>query len=75
MFKFLSKFLIFFLLLLITTSLFLSYFGLETEKFNNLIKEKANAINQYVKIDFEKTKIYLNTSEFNLLIKLTNPKI
>ena len=73
--RFLLKF---FLLLLITTVslvFFLSYFGLETDKFDNLIKNKANKVNQYVKLEFQKTKIHFNPTEFNLAVKLQNPKI
>ena len=71
-------FLRFFLLVLtvvvIAITLF-SYFGLETDKFDSLIKNKSNEINQYVKLDFKKTKIHLNPTELNLVVKLQNPKI
>jgi hypothetical protein len=68
----------FFILLLVTISFFviyLSYFGIETAKFDTLIKEKANKINPNVKLEFNKTKIYLNPSELNLVVKLKEPKV
>ena len=54
---------------------YLSYFGIETNKFNTLIQEKANEINQNVKLDFEKSKIYLNLKELNLVVKLKKSKV
>ena len=54
-------FLKFFFLLLITITLlliYLSYFGIKTDKFDNLIKNKANEVNQYIKLEFQKTKSY-----------------
>jgi len=71
---FLRFFLIIFITIVISIT-YLSYFGLETNRFDNLIKNKANNINRYVKLEFNKTKIYLNITELNLLVKLQNPKI
>ena len=71
---FLRFFLIIFITIVISIT-YLSYFGLETNRFDNLIKNKANNINRYVKLEFNKTKIHLNITELNLLVKLQNPKI
>ena len=73
--KFFSRF--FFLLLFIVVSLiiYLSYFGINTDKFDNLIKNKVNEVNQHVKLEFQKTKIHLNLKELNLFVKLQKPKI
>ena len=71
-------FLRFFLIVLIVIAsavTFLTYFGLETDKFDNLIKNKTNEINRNVKLEFKKTKIYLNPTELNLAVKLQEPKI
>ena len=71
-------FLNFLFLLLITITLliiYLSYFGIKTDKFDHLIKNKANEVNQYIKLEFKKTKIHLNPTELNLIVKLQNPKI
>ena len=74
-----SKFLFrFFLLILLTATIiiiFLSYIGLKTDKFNDLIKNKANEAHQQVKLDFQETKIHLNLRELNFAVKLQNPKI
>ena len=56
--KFLLKFFIF-LLLTIFIIIYLSYFGLETDKFNDLIKNKANEVNRTCKIRFQKQKYIL----------------
>ena len=68
---------IFLLLLIIIASsiIYLSYFGVKTNEFDDLIKNKANEVNQHVKLEFLKTKIHLNPTELNLVVKLQNPKI
>ena len=71
---FLSFFLIIFIIIF-SAGIYLSFFGVETNKFDNLIKNKANEINQNVKLEFQTTKIHLNLSELNLVVKLQNPKI
>ena len=73
--KFLLRFFLLILITIIIAIIFLTYFGLETNKLDNLIKNKANEVNQYVKLDFKKTKIHLNPIELNLAVKLQNPKI
>ena len=55
--------------------IYISYFGIETDKFDSLIKEKANEAHKYVKLDFKKTKIHLSPSKLNLAVKLQNPKV
>ena len=74
-----GKFLLrFFILVLVIVSIFifyLSYFGIETNKFDALIKEKANQVNQNIKLEFNKTNIHLNPSELNLVVKLNKPKV
>ena len=73
--KFFLKSLILLLFIIFIFMNYLSYFGIETNKFNTLIQEKANEINQNVKLDFEKSKIYLNLKELNLVVKLKKSKV
>ena len=73
--KFLLKFLLFFFAVIITAVMFLSYFGLETDKFDSFIKNKANQVNKNVKLEFNKTKIYIDISNLKLLLKLQNPAL
>ena len=75
MVKFFLRFFVIVLIVAISTIIFLSYFGFKTDKFDSLIKSKANEVNQYVKLGFQKTRIHLNPTELNLVVKLQNPKI
>ena len=73
--NFFLRFFLIVLLVIASAVVFLTYFGLETDRFDNLIKNKTNEINQNVKLEFQKTKIHLNLKELNLVVKLQNPKI
>ena len=73
--KFFLRFFLIILIAIISAVIFLTYLGLETNRFDNLIKNKTNEINQNVKLGFQKTKIHLNPIEFNLVIRLQKPKI
>ena len=73
--KFLLRFFILLLVAIFSFVIYLSYFGVETNKFDVLIKNKANQVNENVKLEFNKTKIYLNPRELNLAVKLKEPKI
>ena len=73
--KFFSRLFFFILATAIILTIFLSFFGIETDKFDGLIKNKSNEVNRYVKLEFQKTKIYLNPTELNLTVKLQNPRI
>ena len=63
------------LIIFFSFTLYLSFVGLETNKFDALIKEKANEINENVKLEFNETKIHLNPSELNLAVKLKEPRV
>jgi len=73
--KFFFKFFTVFLATTALAIIFLSYFGIETDKFDQLIKSKTNAVNKLVKLDFKNTKIHINLIELNLIVKLQKPKI
>jgi hypothetical protein len=73
--KFFLKFFVIIFILAISIIIFLSYVGLETNKFNDLIKSKVNEVHQHVKLEFKKTKIHLNPKELNLVVKLQKPKV
>ena len=40
-----------------------------------MIKDKANQVNQNVKLEFNKTQIHLNPKELNLVVKLKEPRV
>ena len=73
--NFFFRFFLIVLAILIFVIFFLSYVGVETGKFDGLIKGKANEVNKHITIGFKKTKIHLNLTKLNLVIKLQNPKI
>jgi len=73
--KFLLRFFLLLLIISVSSIIYLSYFGVETDKFDGLIKNKANEVNQNVKLGFQKTKIHLNLSELNIVVRLQNPKV
>ena len=73
--KFLFRFFLIVLIIAVSTIIFLSYVGIETDKFDGLIQSKANEVNRHVKLEFKKTKIHLNPAELNLVVKLQDPKI
>jgi hypothetical protein len=69
------RFLTLMLVIIFLFTIYLSYFGIETSKFDTLIKEKTNQANKNVKLEFNTTKIHLNLTELNLVVRLTKPKI
>jgi len=73
--KFFLRLFVLLLITIVSSTIYLSYFGIKTDKFDNLIKNKANQVNQYVKLEFNTIKIHLNPTELNLVVKLQNPKI
>jgi len=73
--KFFLKFFIVIITLAVLIVIYLSYFGLETDRFDNLIKNKVNSVNKNIALEFKKTKIHLDISELKLVVKLQNPKI
>tara|TARA_B100000029_G_scaffold469834_1_gene508064 strand:+ start:6870 stop:9107 length:2238 start_codon:yes stop_codon:yes gene_type:complete len=73
--KFFVKFFLTILIGIFFLLTYLSYFGVETDKFDQLIKSKVNEVNRHVKLEFKRTKIHLNPKELNLAVKLQNPKI
>ena len=73
--KLFLRFLLIIFLLSTILAIFLTYFGLETSRFDNLIKNKANEINRNLKLEFNKTKIYLEPEKLNLAVKLKTPRV
>ena len=75
MYKFFLRFFLLVIIVVTSSIIFLSYFGIETDKFDSIIKEKANEVNQNVKLEFNKTNIHLSPTELTLVVKLKNPRI
>ena len=69
------KFFLYFLIILIISIFYLSYFGIKTEKFNNIIKDQILKKNEKINVNLKDIKILLNLKKisFNLITK--NPEI
>ena len=64
---------LFFLFLRLIT--YLSFVGIETNRFNKQIYNKITDLNQEIKIDLKKIKLVLDPLNFNFNIKTLGPKI
>ena len=75
MIKTISK-LIFFLLLILTIIIFyLSYFGIKTNKFNDLINQKITKNKEELSLSLEDVKLKLDLKNFSIELNTDNPNI
>ena len=65
-------FLVFIILVLAS---YLTFFGHETDKFNNIIKSEINKTNSKINLNFEKISIKLNPAKLKLFIEFINPNL
>ena len=75
MIKKIIKYFIYFLILIFIGILYLSYFGIETKRFNQLIKDKITKINQIKDIELKEVKIIVNLSNFTVGLKTYEPNL
>ena len=61
--------------LFLTSIIYLSFVGVETDKFNKQISNKINDLNQGINIELNKIKLVLDPLNFNFDIKTLGPKI
>ena len=54
---------------------YLSFFGHETDKFNNIIKSEINKTNSNINLNFDKISIKLNPTKLKLFIEFINPNL
>ena len=73
--RFFLKFFLFLFIIIFSVVIFLTYVGFETDRFDVLIKSKSNVLNNNVKIEFNKTRSYLDIRNLKILTQLQNPKI
>ena len=69
---FTSFIILFFILVLLMTVL--STIGFETDKFNNLISDKAIENNKNISLKLEKIKFKFDFKDFNLFLETKNPE-
>ena len=55
--------------------LYLSYFGIKTDKFNDIIKKEAINLNSRINLNLKNINILLNPLNFTLNFSTENPKI
>ena len=67
--------LLFILFLLFIAISFLSFFGYETNRFNQVIKSEINKNQKNLSLDFDKISVLLDIKKLTLFVKFTNPKI
>jgi hypothetical protein len=75
MIKKLIKLLLVLLLLLTVIISYLSFFGIETTKFNNKIKDSIQGINKKINLELNSVKFLLQPSNLSINIKTLEPKI
>jgi len=69
------KYFSYLLILIAIGAVYLSYFGIETKRFNHLIKDKISQTNSKIDIELNEVKIILNFYNFTVGIKTINPNI
>ena len=67
--------LLFILFLLFIAISFLSFFGYETNRFNQVIKSEINKNQKNLSLDFDKISVLLDIKKLTLFVKFINPKI
>ena len=65
-------FLVFIILVLVS---YLTFFGHETDKFNNFISDKAIQNNKNISLKLEKVKFKFDVKDFNLFVETKNPEL
>ena len=69
------KYFLYFLILMLIGIFYLSYYGIETNKFNKIIKDKITESSNKIDIELNKVKVILNLKNFTTSIKTENPNI
>ena len=67
--------LLFILFLLFIGTFYLSFFGYDTNKFNQIIKTEINKSNENIELDFEKISVLLDIKKFILYVRFLNPNL
>ena len=75
MIKKIIKYFLYFLILIFIGVLYLSYFGVETKRFNQLIKNEVSKVNKKISIELKDVKILLNLSNFSIALKTYEPNL
>ena len=71
LFKIISLVVIFLLIIIF----YLSYFGVETSRFNSMIKDQIKAQNKEIDIKLTTVKLHLDLKNLSIKIKTQNPEL
>ena len=66
---------LFFLFISFVAIIYLSFFGYETDKFNQVIKSEINKSNKDIKLNFDKISVLLDVKKLVLFVKFLNSDI
>ena len=69
------KLLLYFLILMAIGIVYLSYFGIETKRFNQLIRDEISKSNKKIDIELKDVKIILNLANFTIGLKTKDSNI
>ena len=69
------KYILYFLILILIGIIYLSYFGIETKRFNQLIRNEISKNNKKIDIALKDVKIVLNLTNFSVGLKTYDPNI
>ena len=75
MIKKIFKFIFYFLVIIGIGIIYLSYFGVETKRFNQLIENQITKKNEEINLKLESVKFVLNLNNLTVGLKSENPKI
>ncbi len=73
--KVISKFIIILLLLIIVSLFYLSFFGIETDRFNSQILNKIKNIDKNIEVELKKIRLVLDPFSLKLNVKTVGSKI
>ena len=54
---------------------YMTFFGLETKRFNNQIAEKVKTVNESLKLELKEIKLIFDPISFSINAKTISPKI
>ncbi len=75
MIKKIIKYLLYLLIIIFFSILYLSYFGIETKRFNEIIKNKIKEANEEINIELKEVKVNLNIIDFAVKVKTEDTNV
>ena len=75
MIKKIIKYFLYLLILITIGVIYLSYFGIETQRFNQLIRDKISSTTKKIDIELQDVKIVFNLSNFSIGLKTYDSNI